>query len=118
MKNTTEPGGNAAPRPANQLLLELERGKVHQSLTDAIAEVTQRVTDSGKAGSVTLKLSISPAKLNDPAVLIGADIATKVPKEQRDPSIFFVDDDGGLHRSNPRQPELPLKPVRTDREAV
>ncbi len=109
-----EDTGPPPPMPANQLLLELDG--THSELTDAIAEVVRAVQDSGKAGSVTLKLTFAAAKLRDPAVLITPDITVKKPREPRDPSIRFTDDTGGLHRNNPRQAELPgLRDVNTPR---
>jgi hypothetical protein len=105
--------------PANQLLLELDNGQVHSELTDAIAELVQLVQETGKGGSVALKINFAPAKLRDPAVLISSEISLRKPKLARDPSIRFTDENGGLHRSNPRQQELPgLRPIHNDRRSA
>jgi hypothetical protein len=50
-------------------------------------------------------------------VIITDTVATKLPKPDRDESLFFVDGSGNLTRQNPTQPSLPLRPVeRPDAE--
>ena len=56
-------------------------GGTAAELSDGLAELVRRVADTGKKGSISLKL----------------------PEYDRTASVYFTDEDGRLHRNDPRQ---------------
>lgn len=94
------------PRPFTGFLQEQRRGALHQELSEQLAEAVAAVTEHGKVGSVTLKLSIKPA--GEGMVQIYDAISSKIPEGEKAPSIFYTDDAGGVHRTDPRQMEMPM----------
>lgn len=98
-------------RPFTDVLGELGAGQTLEDLSHRLAQVVQAVGDTGKQGKVTLELTVAPN--GHGAVALADKITTKVPEPDRGTSLFFTDDDGGLHRRDPRQTELPLRQVHT-----
>lgn len=103
----------AQVRPFADVLRELSKGRVHEDAAAKLQEVILAVADTGKAGSLTLK--VAPDKA-DGMVRVSADLKTKIPQLDRE-SLFYVDSDGNLSRDDPRQPHLPMQLV-TEREAT
>lgn len=94
-------------------LLQQHRGGVALSdLSDKLKEVTQAVFEQGKPGTITLKLTVSPAAKTAGAMVVRDDISIKVPKAEQATSIFFADKESWqLLRDNPNQMALSLKTV-------
>lgn len=97
------------PRPFTQILHEQRRGGLHEELTEQLAELVRAVGQTGKQGVLTLKLTVKPA--GDSMVQMFDLVAINPPQESKDPSIFYTDESGSVHRSDPRQAELPLRRV-------
>lgn len=104
------------------LLGELEDGALHKDLTEAIKDVTMELEHvssrkGGQAvkGSLTLKLNIVA---KDGTIEIVPDLATKTPAVSRRRSIFWRGKDGVLVRSDPNQPDLPLRDVNAQAGAM
>jgi hypothetical protein len=98
--------------PPNGFMTVLQRKELNDGLlTEASEELGKAALAaklSGKKASITLTLTLEPQKGG--AISVGATVNAKVPQTKEDSlTIFFVDDDGGLHRDNPRQRELPLQ---------
>lgn len=96
-------------RPFTGFLQEQRRGALHQELSDALAECVAAVTEHGKVGTVTLTLKIKPA--GDQMVQIFDGLKTSAPQGEKAPSIFYTDETGNVSRTDPRQMEMPLRPV-------
>ena len=95
-------------RPFAAVLGEHRKGMTMLELSKALATVSAAVIEHGKAGSVTLKLTVKPlAGTADGTVVLSDEIVAKIPAGERGSSIFFSDDGGNLTRTNPYQPELP-----------
>lgn len=97
--------------PPNGFMAVLQRKEVNDGfLTDASEELSKAalaVARTGKKATVTVALTLEPQKGG--AISVSATVNAKVPETRQDSlTIFFVDDEGGLHRDNPRQRELPL----------
>ena len=97
-------------RPITGVLLEHRQGLTHSELSDALADVTRRVLEHRKPGSVTLKLDIKPGP--GASVELVDKITVKAPEGQRESSLFFADEHGNLSRKDPRQLELEAQPLR------
>lgn len=90
------------------LLAQLERGALAADLSEAVTDVVKAVTALGKAGTVTLKLTIAPTDTQHvtDALTIQAEIVPKPPVPPRRASIVFTDDDGRLGRNPSKDPEM------------
>jgi len=85
-----------------------DHGNTHDELSVALQDLVAAVTKHGKAGSLTLKLTVKPAAKGMEHVLSVMDqITVKAPAGERAERIFYSDEHGNLTRRDPRQPELP-----------
>ena len=91
------------------VLAQLSSGQVVDDLNASLAEVTKAVEQSGKAGALTIKLTIAPN--GDRMVTFETTITAKTPKATLGKTVFYTDDEGGVHRRDPRQHEMPLRSV-------
>ncbi len=87
------------------------RGEALTDLAEAMRQVTEAVQLTGRPGNVTFKVNIRPASKAQGALVVEDDIVTKVPKADRQGSIFFADDHNNLLREDPRQTTLPLRTI-------
>lgn len=88
------------------------RNECSKELSELIAKLHARAIDTSfiAKGKITLVLSVG-VEPNGMAKLEG-DVVTKAPKPLRGADHFYVSRNGkGLSRSNPKQPELPLRAV-------
>lgn len=80
----------------------LDRKATHEELTVKLHDLVQAVRDTGKKGSLTLKLVVAPFK-NDAEVLeVHDDVKLVMPQHDRKPGIFYPDKDGNLSRNSPQ----------------
>jgi hypothetical protein len=88
------------------ILQQIRSGALIEDLSEELREIVAGVHETGKAGTLTLVIDVTPVKKMPGTVAIGGDIKAKVPKADKKPALFFSDEDGGLHRSDPRQREI------------
>lgn len=100
--------------PFAAFLQQARRGGLHTECSDALADLVQACTETGKKGTMTVKLTVDP-RGDGVTVDVTDDVQIKAPKAPAPPSIFYHDDRGGLHRRDPRQDELPLRGVQGGR---
>lgn len=106
---------NAVANPAIDgaflaMMQQHRKGASLTDLSDAIRQVTEAVQLTGRPGSVTFKVSIRPASKGG-AMVVEDDISTKLPKSDKEGSIFFADDKHNLLREDPNQAVLPLRSI-------
>lgn len=96
-------------------LNELNEGTVHSALTSDLNELLRTVQNTGRAGSLTLKIKVIPAVRADGGttdrVNITADRKLELPKSQMPSDFFYLTDDGETTRNHPRQQSLELREV-------
>lgn len=93
-------------------LNEQRKGELSAELSNEFRKLVEHVRGTGRAGSLTLKLTIRPTEGGDGStVLLEDDVTVKLPKPKKMKSLFFSTDDGRLTRNDPNQAELPLKAV-------
>lgn len=92
-------------RPFADVLRDLNRGRTHTEASMAMQDLVAAVLDTGKAGTLTIKLKVESAKSHN-MVTIADDVTVKKP-QARAASIFFVDDEMNIRRDDPRQDTLP-----------
>ena len=95
-------------RLITDVLRDIRRGRPVEEATSALADVVRAVDETGRAGSVTITLTVKPARHGGPEKTLIADVKAKKPIAEIAPAVFFSDVDGDLHRVDPRQEEMPL----------
>lgn len=103
MKEKIEPAPNG-------FLSVLQRKELNDGLlteaSEKLSEAALAAYQSGKKATVSVTLTLEPKK---GAINIGAVVASKLPRTKEDSlTIFYVDENGGLHRDDPRQRKLEL----------
>lgn len=94
------------PRPFATFLMEHAKGMSHDDLSQALRDLVLKVEETGKAGTLTYKLTIKPQPKVEGAVLIADSIKSSLPEMDRPESIFFATDTGDLVRNDPRQTSI------------
>lgn len=94
-------------------LQDLRDGRAHAELSGQLAELLAKVKETGKGGSLTLKLKIKPAGRGADVdkVTISDDIVLGLPKSERGEDFFWLTSDNDLSRNHPKQGSLELRDV-------
>lgn len=87
------------------LLLTHAKGRAHDEATKKLREAVEAVQQTGKAAKVTVTLSIKPVDKIPNAFRIQDAVTASIPEDPRT-SMWFGDDQGGLHRNDPNQRSL------------
>src|SRR5690348_6051284 len=100
-----------------QTILEINNGATLAELSEALQHVVAAVRGTGKSGSISLTLKVSPAsKGTTNVLLIESTVKTKLPEPERGLTIFYATEDNTLVRNDPRQQQLPLRVVEFDQQ--
>lgn len=94
---------NRALRPFAEVLLEMRRGTLHDELTERLATVVEGVQTTGKAGKLSLTLTIKPGPARG-SIVIADDLKDTTPQD-KDTQLFFARD-GYVSLRHPDQPPL------------
>lgn len=98
-------------KPFAQLIQEQRAGSLHDEASDAMNELVRACQETGKKGSLTLKLNVTPTG-DGVTVSVTDDVKIAAPKPDAKPAVFYCDEYGNLLRRDPRQEELALKEVQ------
>lgn len=101
----------SSARPFMDFLREHRNGLTHDELSDALQELVAAVAESGKAGTLTLKISVKPAGRDSGALEVGADVKVAPPKSSPGVAIFFATPENNLQRQDPRQTSMELREI-------
>lgn len=96
----------------NQFLVDLNDGSTHSGLTADLTELLQAVQNTGRGGSLTLKIKIASASKGGSSVdkiTITADRKLELPKPEQPQDFFWLTDDAEPTRQHPRQHALDLR---------
>ena len=96
-------------RLITDILREIRKGRPVEEATYALADVVRAVDETGKAGSVTITLTVKPAKHGGPEKSLECKVEAKIPRADIAPAIFFSNTEGDLFRVDPRQEEMAFK---------
>jgi ribosomal protein S28E/S33 len=88
----------------SEIIREARAGLLDLEASQKLAEVVQAVRETGKAGTLTIKLSVK--QNGDRGIAIDPTVAHKAPCESLGTILMFSDDDGNLSRSDPQQAEM------------
>lgn len=98
------PDNETAPEFAS-ILISHAKGRAHDKASELLAEAVDAVIRTGSAADVTVKLGLKLMPGTEGVVRIESKVTAKIPEEAVS-SIWFADDHGGLHRSDPNQASL------------
>ncbi|UOK18038.1 hypothetical protein QLQ75_gp44 [Gordonia phage Santhid] len=87
------------------LLLQHAKGRAHDEATRKLAQLVTAVKETGKGGSITVQIKVVPDKKIDGVVKIEDKVTASIPFDQST-SMWFTDDNGQLHRNDPKQAPL------------
>lgn len=94
------------PQPTSKLsevIATLDTGNIDAAGTLDLQALVEEVQQRGKAGKLTIELTIEPQGLQSQAVQVLANVKVSHPKPPPAGSVLFVGDHGSLHRSDPYQ---------------
>ena len=91
------------------VLGQLGRRALVGELDENLAELVRQVRSAGKAGTLTLKLTVKPRNGDVTEVDITEAVTLSAPQPARKPSIFFTSEEGTLSRTDPNQADLPFE---------
>lgn len=87
------------------VLLNHAKGRAHDEATKRLREAVAAVQQTGKDAKVVVELCIKPVPKIRNAFRIEDKVTAKIPEDPRT-SMWFADDQGGLHRNDPNQRSL------------
>lgn len=93
-------------------LVQHQKGIAHDKVSQELRDAVAAVQEQGKAATVTLQVKIEPFKGNPDVLSTTITSAAKIPKPAPKPGIYYPDEDGGLHRNDPRQREFDYGPTQ------
>ncbi len=99
-------------RAFNQFLADLNDGSTHAGLTADLQELLIAVQNTGRGGSLTLKIKVSSASKGGSMVdkvTIQADRKLELPKPEQPQDFFWLTDEAIPTRKHPRQHHLDLR---------
>jgi len=76
---------------------------------ERFSDLIKAVTDTGKAGALTLKIEVKPSTAG--ALAVKGDVTAKMPKGLPAESLLWATPDGNLVADDPRQQKLPLRAI-------
>lgn len=88
------------------VLRQFRNGRLVDEATRQFNELVRAVDDTGKTGSLTLTVTIKPEKGGGNQKALIAQVKTKTPQSELPEAVFFSDEDGNLHRDDPKQQEM------------
>jgi hypothetical protein len=107
-------------RPFLEFLREQRNGRLHDELSDALQECVAATAEHGKTSTLTLTVQVKKSSTGKSTIMVVDDVKTKLPKEERESSIFFVSPENNFMREDPRQHKMEFRelPTRTVREVL
>lgn len=92
-------------------LNQVNDGQTHTNLSVEFAELLRTVHDTGRVGTLTLKIKVKPASNSGSVdkVIIEAESKLDLPKPDVRQDMFWLTEDIDLSRNHPRQGSLELK---------
>lgn len=93
------------------ILREYRRGQLVDEASEQFQDVVKAVLATGKPSELSIVLKVTPNKGDTSLVIVAGQVKAKVAKEELPSAIFYADDSGDLHRSDPKQRDLLVEAV-------
>lgn len=88
-------------RPFADFLAEHNNGAGHREAGEKLKELVQAVLDTGKKGSLTLKVGV--VAMDDTTLVTTVEVTSTLPKVAAKGAVFYADAEGNLTRTDPSQ---------------
>lgn len=98
-------------RPITDTLRSLGHGVFIDEASDALNQLVNAVESTGRAGKLTLVLSLKKATRNGLALVVQDEIKLQLPKQPARETMLFATPEGNLLTEDPRQQSLELRSV-------
>lgn len=98
-------------------LLSTVRPNTVREMSDEMRSLVQKIQATGKAGSITLTITIKPLDGDTHVLAVNDEIRVKAPEHTRKPALAWPDDDGNLSRTDPNTMPLFDEDLRVPRES-
>ncbi|NHR08386.1 hypothetical protein HA052_24650 [Chromobacterium haemolyticum] len=98
-------------RPITDTLRSLGHGTFIDDASDALNKLVTAVDETGRAGKLTLTLSIKKATRGSGAMVVQDEIKLSLPKPDSRETMLFATPEGNLVTEDPRQQTLELRTV-------
>ncbi|HNE34838.1 MAG TPA: hypothetical protein PK365_20855 [Nitrospira sp.] len=92
------------------VIRDIAGGELVDEATTAINNLVTAVDETGKGGSVVVKITVKPNGRGG-GVNVGYDVAAKIPQGEKLTSVMWPTPEGDLLATDPRQKTLDLKTV-------
>lgn len=93
-------------KPLSAVLMEHRGGGLHNEASEELQKVVAAVKETQRKGSLTITISVEPAKDDEMSVVLSDALNAKAPRPATKPSRWFTDDHGNVSRTDPRQQEI------------
>lgn len=98
-------------RPITDTLRSLGHGVFIDEASEALNQLVNAVESTGRAGKLTLVLSLKKATRNGLALVVQDEIKLQLPKQPARETMLFATPEGNLLTEDPRQQSLELRSV-------
>jgi hypothetical protein len=93
-------------RPFADFLTDHNNGAGHRQAGEALQRLVSAVVETGKKGTVTVKVSVEQMKGAEGTLVTHVEVAEKLPVNPPKGAVFYADEDGNLTRTDPNQPVI------------
>lgn len=95
---------NAKPLTLTDILMSMREGGAVEEIQAALKQVTNAVICTGKKGKAVLEIHVSPN--GKTGVMVKDSIKVTIPEADKEDTLYYVTEDGGFSRRDPRQPSF------------
>ena len=92
-------------------LQAIRNGGLINDLNESLQSLVTMVMETGRAGSVNLKISLKPVSKNDDQLMVSDTMTIVPPKALPGQTVLWVNQDGELVRNAPDADDRPLREV-------
>jgi hypothetical protein len=106
---TVAAGDDKAPPPVktvSSILMEHRGGGLHNEASEELQSVVKAVKETQKKGSLTIQITVEPAKDDENSVVLSDTLKPGIPRPTTKPSRWFTDDHGNVSRTDPKQTQF------------
>lgn len=98
-----------AVRPITDTMRHIRGGEFLEEATNALGELVRAVDATGKAGKVTLEISVK--KISRDANGVSGKVILRKPAEAAEETLMFTTPEGNLLTEHPQQQKMPFAQV-------
>jgi hypothetical protein len=101
--------GSTLDQETSESIIEQDTGSLNRELVDRLQETVKSVRETGRKGTVTLRLRISHGGMKQ--IEVEPEVKSSKPKVTAPTSVLFADDEGRLYDRDPEQIEMDFRTV-------